>query len=201
MIIFAWLNIWCFLLKWRLKSLNGTREFPPLCCLSWIARIASSWNAVHLTVQLKSNVVDQNNVDWNQNVSYLHAIVGDHQADLLFYPDSFITHLVSVTRGVMTRCAIDVKRYRSFFDDFILFLDDVDKSINRQIGLKRMLAENRTINVTWPIRYSSLTQYSMEFWTEKNVGEQSVSVLAWSAEKERKRKKNKLGDSKNRPNL
>lgn len=48
----------------------------------------------------------------------------------------------------MARCAIDVKRYRSFFDDFILFLDDVDKSINRQIGLKRMLAENRTINVT-----------------------------------------------------
>lgn len=129
-----------------------------------------------LTVQLKSNVVDQNNVDWNQNVSYLRDIVGHHQADLLFYPDSFITHLVR-TSGVMTRCAIDVKRYRPFFDDFILFLDDVDKSINRQIGLKRMWAENRTINVTWPIRYSSLTQYSMEFWTEKNVGEQYLCPL------------------------
>lgn len=200
MIFFAWLNIWCFC--WRGDYIIWTKQENSLRYVFYLELqgLHHHETPVHLTVQLKSNVVDQNNVDRNQNVSYLRVIVGDHQAVVLFYPDSFITHLVR-TWGVMTRCAIDVKRYLAFFDDFILFLDDVDKSINRQIGLKRMWAENRTINVTWPIRYSSLTQYSMEFWTEKNVGEQFVSVLAWSEEKERKRKKNKPGDEKNRPNL
>lgn len=176
MIVFAWLNIWCFCWSGDYSLWRKQEKSVQFCFYLDCKDCTVMKRECILTVQLKSNVVDQNNVDWNQNVSYLHVIVGHHQADLLFYPDSFITHLVR-TSGVMTRCAIDVKRYRPFFDDFILFLDDVDKSINRQIGLKRMWAENRTINVTWPIRYSSLTQYSMEFWTEKNVGEQYLCPL------------------------
>lgn len=142
-----------------------------------------------LTVQLKSNVVDQNNVDWNQNVSYLHVIVGHHQADLLFYPDSFITHLVR-TSGVMTRCAIDVKRYRPFFDDFILFLDDVDKSINRQIGLKG--CEQRTEQLMWLDRLDIQAWLNIRWNSEpKRMLESNICVRSSMIHREREKKKEK----------
>lgn len=80
-------------------SLNVTRKMPSSYFILRFVRNAPTWKQVHLTVQLKSNVVDKNMVDRKHNAYFIVWLIVlnlwvDH---FLFDRDSYIREFLQHT--------------------------------------------------------------------------------------------------------